>query len=311
MSNTDRVLEALEVHGELDDDELSTRSGVTPRQQVNQLCRRLEAQGRITRVVGACGKLVNRLTEEGLHCARPARQPRKPEIPHLRNEPAPVLTPARTADLRRCLFILPCSARKATGGRADMTGVALHHVLSPSLRQRLLIARSGLAASSELDDDLFLPAYQRYAGRLYLAAASALEGAVRAGLHVLIISGGYGVVNAAEPIGCYNRVFSKTDWPDGILADAIADYARAHELRHARAFLASSTSYRKLLADVDWNAAGISDALLLVPTIAGGGSMVKAPRSLGEAFSACIGGYLTPAWRSSDSAPLTVLDLAG
>lgn len=43
----------------LDDDELARRAGITPRQTVNQICRRLEAEGVLSRVSGPDGKIVN------------------------------------------------------------------------------------------------------------------------------------------------------------------------------------------------------------------------------------------------------------
>jgi hypothetical protein len=45
----------------LDDDQLSTRAGVQPRQTVNMLCRRLEREGVLKRYVGGHGKIVNEL----------------------------------------------------------------------------------------------------------------------------------------------------------------------------------------------------------------------------------------------------------
>lgn len=63
MSNADRILDVLRAASEpLDEDELSRRSGIYPRQQVNQICRSLEAQGLITRTANAIGKLVNALS---------------------------------------------------------------------------------------------------------------------------------------------------------------------------------------------------------------------------------------------------------
>src|SRR3712207_5812175 len=60
MGNEQRIIEALRAQNGLDDDELSSRSGVRPRQQVNQICRRLEARGVLTRE-RLHGKIMNRL----------------------------------------------------------------------------------------------------------------------------------------------------------------------------------------------------------------------------------------------------------
>jgi hypothetical protein len=48
----------------LDDDELSARTRIRPRQQVNQICRALERGGVIRRVLGPDRKLVNELVDQ-------------------------------------------------------------------------------------------------------------------------------------------------------------------------------------------------------------------------------------------------------
>jgi hypothetical protein len=121
---------------------------------------------------------------------------------------------------------------------------------------------------------------------------------------VLIISGGYGILTLEEPIGIYDAVFNTAWWPIGLLEAAILAYAKQHSLSRVMAFLSASTSYRKLFDRVDWQASGISEAILLSPLIAGGGAMVKAPRAQGEAFSAVLRGEFSADWRSSDGASI-------
>lgn len=58
----ERILEAIR-HAPLDDDLLARRLGVSQRQTINQTARRLEAQGKLRRVVGPDGKIVNTLTD--------------------------------------------------------------------------------------------------------------------------------------------------------------------------------------------------------------------------------------------------------
>jgi len=54
ISNSDRAL---------DDDELSQRTGIKPRQTVNQILRRLEREGVVRRRTGPEGKLVTELPD--------------------------------------------------------------------------------------------------------------------------------------------------------------------------------------------------------------------------------------------------------
>ena len=67
MANTDQIIEYLEEHEQaICDDCLSEILHITPRQQVNAICRRLQSDGLILRSQGICpscqrGKLTNRL----------------------------------------------------------------------------------------------------------------------------------------------------------------------------------------------------------------------------------------------------------
>lgn len=61
---SERILETLRDTAQpWDDDELAEALGVAQRQTVNQICRRLAADGRLHRYIGAGGKLVNSLSE--------------------------------------------------------------------------------------------------------------------------------------------------------------------------------------------------------------------------------------------------------
>jgi hypothetical protein len=61
LTNIDRVVETLHRWPGLDDDQLADQAGVQPRQQVNQICRRLRDQGTLRRALGPNGKIVNTL----------------------------------------------------------------------------------------------------------------------------------------------------------------------------------------------------------------------------------------------------------
>ena len=64
-SIAERLLAYVCEHPGLDDDELSMRLGIRPRQSINMAARRLEAEGKLVREVGHRGKIVNR-PREGL-----------------------------------------------------------------------------------------------------------------------------------------------------------------------------------------------------------------------------------------------------
>lgn len=61
-THRERILDVLRGSSlPLDDDQLARRTGIDPRQTVNQICRALEGAGILRRYVGPDGKLVNQL----------------------------------------------------------------------------------------------------------------------------------------------------------------------------------------------------------------------------------------------------------
>ena len=85
MTVQTRVLDELRRCGiPLDDDQLAKRLDVSPRQTINQVCRRLEGEGLLHRYVGADGKIVNELRGSGTGERIPAQPPttvRTKEVP--------------------------------------------------------------------------------------------------------------------------------------------------------------------------------------------------------------------------------------
>ncbi len=62
MTNREQVLATLAMATlPLDDDEVSRRTGIRPRQTINQICNRLSTEGMVLRVAGPDGKIVNSL----------------------------------------------------------------------------------------------------------------------------------------------------------------------------------------------------------------------------------------------------------
>jgi hypothetical protein len=181
-------------------------------------------------------------------------------------------------DPERSLLVLTCSARKETGGRPP--GQAEDVAWPPDLRD----ARRQVLASANADTARVLPAWRRYTGTFYQHARPALADASTTG-HVVIISGGYGIARAREPIGWYDKVLQLTDWPPGLLESALISEARRCGARTVVAFAPATTDYARLLRRTRWLQAGI-DARLVTITGVTGGAMTEVPRRLGQAFSA-------------------------
>ena len=148
-----------------------------------------------------------------------------------------------------------------------------------------------------MDERTLAPAWRRYDGHFYQAAGGALAEAVRQRLHLLILSGGYGVLLACEPIGLYDAALKTSWWPESVLEGVLAGYARHHRLKCMRAFVSRTTAYRKVVERTDWNAAGVDDAVLLMPEA---GSQASVLSAQGEAFAALLdGATIDHNWRST------------
>jgi hypothetical protein len=115
----------------------------------------------------------------------------------------------QTDDLSRTLLVIPCSGGKAGHRELGLPIVSLSDFVDES-SQRLLEEGRELAfqrPGTKLDRGSPLrPALEYYSGQPYKTEGvrDALVAAIMRGLHCVIVSGGYGVVRAEEPIHNYN-----------------------------------------------------------------------------------------------------------
>ncbi len=313
QTNADRIIELLRSNPGLDDDEIAQFAGVSPRQQVNQICRWLTSRGTIRRSAGPRGKIVNYVVGQRGGGPRPTDAARsriddpdvKPRILARQTDRSGAkIPPIGRANLDSTLIIMPCSGAKRAGGSATAEGPAIFDSLPSDLAARLKAARESIRARAKVDERAWLPAWQRYEGFLYGAARHELSAAVGERRHVAILSGGYGVVLADEPIGNYEAVFKRSWWPVGLIESVLEHYAQRHKIRHVRAVCAETTSYREIIGRAHWNTADVKDAWLLSPIVVGGGAMVKSPRAQGEALAALLRGEVSSGWTSSDGLAL-------
>jgi hypothetical protein len=188
--------------------------------------------------------------------------------------PAPDLL--RAADPHTALVIVPCSKSKAPGGRTR-SSVGRMTAWPAELHD----ARDRLRAAAGITDDVLL-AVERYTGNFWQHAGACARDAADDG-RLLILSGGYGVLDGREPIGDYERLLDLADWPPGLLEGLIADRARQVG-GDVVCFAARTTEYARLLARVPWDLPQGRGALLV--TISGVRGTGEIPRRLGQAFSA-------------------------
>lgn len=290
-THSHRIMALLATSPPLDDDEIAQALSITPRQTVNQICRRLAGEGVLKRERGPRGKVVNRIagfqgSPAPSAIAPSTRTIARPAIENLEYTPR---------DLARTLIVIPCSKTKQNVDHVGEQGSGIADSLPPSLARELVEARARVWGAAAVDEATLIPAALRYRGSLYQHGRAAISDLMQAGAHVAIVSGGYGLVLASEPIGTYEALFKPSWWPQQLIGRMIAAYVQRHGLRSVRCAPPSS-NYRKALASIDWRAAGIVDALLLMPQ---GGSTRTSPTSIGDALSALRDGELSADWKSS------------
>jgi hypothetical protein len=326
-TNADRICDLLAGRPDLDDDEISAWTGISPRQQVNQICRRLEGEGALLRSRGPSGKIVNRLARTprpSVASSRPAEptprdgksrehtDPAREEVrtaanpPFHENQPGADLIPR---DLGTTLILIPCSGSKdRCPGRREEGGGILER-LPPDLAAELSEARMAVRLRAQVDESTLVHAWKRYRGTLYQSVGASLKDAVAANRKILILSGGYGVVLATEPIGYYEAEFKQSWWPPGLLERVLRAYAISEGVTAVRAFASASTQYRRVVENTSWGPR-VRDAILLMPASVGGGAMKKAPRAQGEALARLLSGTLTTEWTSTDGVSLDSKNLS-
>ncbi|QRP43966.1 hypothetical protein [Amycolatopsis sp. FDAARGOS 1241] len=172
------------------------------------------------------------------------------------------------------LLIIGPSKAKVTGGSPRTAARA-------DWPEDLLRARADLLPRSVVDDRTQLPAWQRYRGHFYRHVGDALPDAAASG-RLLILSGGYGVARADEPIACYDRKLRLRDWPPGTLEAAIQYEVQRLGTRRVLGFVSKSADYAKLLRRVRWDV----DATLVTIDFHGGGAQAEVPKRLAHAFAA-------------------------
>lgn len=312
-TNADRIIEALRQHPGLDDDALERVADVHPRQQVNQICRRLEKQGILKRFVGTNNKVENILISDHVS-ANFSTMSDKGAAPDS-SRPSTRLTAsprsrsiAVPCKVESILFIICCSSAKRSCIGARVTGPSVLDTLTPSLAKQLATAREAIHVRAGVDETTLIPAWQRYCGTLYETAGHALSEIDKRGLDLMIVSGGYGLVLAKEPIGTYDERFRQSLWPRGLLEEVLIDYTRRRRLKSIRAITSTTGDYRKLLERVDWSAAGVDDAVLLHPR-AGRGALKTSPRAQGEVLKDLVRGTIDADWSSSDGLQLDIVPL--
>jgi hypothetical protein len=310
MTNVDLVSAAITRHPGATDGELRQFSGVEPHQQVNQICRRLAQQKRTIRRIRRDGRIGNYPYSDAVpDAAAPVSAP-PTELAEIHRAQTFAGSGARrgrplTVPLpRRALIVLPCSSAKRDGGTDCSDSRFVTERLSSPVGRCLIAARTANAGRAKVDEHCLMPAHVRYNGQLYAAGRQAIDRAIDDDLDVIIISGGYGLLDAREPIGQYNRAFRPADWPSRLLESALLELASP--LGAVIAFCSRTTKYSDLLRRVNWRSRELTCHLVSPDAGGRGGAQRIVPRASGQALLAHLHGGLHTDWVSTDGLTVTV-----
>jgi hypothetical protein len=172
----------------------------------------------------------------------------------------PQATARARRDLSDTLLLIPCSAGKRGARTLATPARFIHEFLGPDAARVLDEGRAQASPRARIDrSSPPLAAVVRYSGQPYatVGVVDGLLDAMGRGLHVLIVSGGYGIVRAEEPIHAYKAPMGRTRsvWRAPVPV-ILRDYIRSNAI--ARTFGAFSREYESVVPDhltgEDWRA---------------------------------------------------------
>ena len=214
--------------------------------------------------------------------------------------------------LPNTLIVIPCSSTKRRSGKhstVSAPGISILDSLSRHLAAELSAQRAENAPTARIDQTILLPAAKRYTGHLYQRAGASFDALLQSGAHILIISGGYGVVLAAEAVGWYQQRFRAPMWPNGLVGRCVAEFAHSVKATTVVGLFAATTQYAKVLRNTSWPKSVVQ--VFQVSPERTTGAMRKAPRAQGEALATISRDHrLRSDWTSSDGLRMRVTKLS-
>lgn len=210
-------------------------------------------------------------------------------------------------DEKNDLILITCSQSKEgitrlirePRGIRDFISAEAYNLLEEGRQRALARSRPTVDKSSP-----FVPALDRYTGEMYKVPEfkKRILDALSAGIHCLIISGGYGLLRPEELIYVYNVQIGSTAsiWRHRIPA-VLSDYVNQHGIR--RVFVACSQNYARVVKT--WICPlGVTNVYWYVPKApARQRARKEVPRRIGEVVVSLIAAKMSPdeRWRENKS----------
>jgi hypothetical protein len=192
---------------------------------------------------------------------------------------------------KRILILFPCSgAKQKTVFRETFDKTEEKKVVEfiENTRGYLLKGREGLLDYIDKNSPL-AAALDRYNGNLYKIdnfRETVKKACLKKDVHILIMSGAYGILLPAERTHYYERSIIARYWKQNRLPEVIEEYIEKNKITHVYGFFSLTTDYMKIMRSIDWqmlkNYTDLKEARTYYINFQGtGGAQVIVPQTIG------------------------------
>lgn len=193
---------------------------------------------------------------------------------------------------KKILILFPCSGEKqyfVAQETFDKTQEKSVIDLIRNTKMYLLNGRKGMSSYIDVTSQLIV-ALDRYNGSLYKAdnfKESVKTTYLMKDVHILIMSGAYGILVPSERIHYYERPMNARYWKQNRLPDVIEEYIEKNKITHVYGFFSLTTDYMKIMKSINWqklrNAYNLEVAWTFYIDFQGtGGAQVVVPQLTGR-----------------------------
>lgn len=160
---------------------------------------------------------------------------------------------------KRILILFPCSGRK--------NKIVINETFDEEEEKKaidlitntksLLVAGRNVLTPSIKQESTPLSAIDRYNGFLYNNPPdfrnAVREAFYKQNIHILILSGAYGILTPSERIFDYNKQINAKHWNEFGLPEVIHEYIVQNNITHVFGFFSISTDYMKIMNSINWS----------------------------------------------------------
>ena len=193
---------------------------------------------------------------------------------------------------KKVLIIFPCSAKKQKNDTyetftKDEERKVIDYIVNT--KDYLLNGRKGMESYIDKNSGL-IAALDRYNGFLYSVdnfRESLREIYFRKDIHILIMSGAYGILTPSEKIHYYRKLMNAKYWKKHCLTKIIEEYIDRNKITNIYGFFARTSAYIKIMKSISWLKLKENTSLIVAITYyinfqSKGGALRIVPETLGK-----------------------------